>query len=77
MAVGPHRFLITELQLLKVPFLRSVSLRAETGNFSLPRPHFPLPASSAPYKLLLTAAKIYGIDPRMEGGRADCDPKEG
>lgn len=38
MAVGPHRFLITELQLLKVSFLRSVSLRAETGNFSLPHP---------------------------------------
>ena len=60
MVLGPHHFLITELQLLKVSFFLSVSLRAETANLPVP-----LPSSLA---ALLAAAKIYGIDPGREGG---------
>ena len=38
MVLGPHHFLITELQLLKVSFFLSVSLRAETANLPVPLP---------------------------------------
>lgn len=68
MVLGPHHFLITELQLLKVSFFLSVSLRAETANLPVP-----LPSSLA---ALLAAAKIYGIDPGRGGRRADRDPRK-
>lgn len=73
MAVGPYHFLITELQLLKVPFLLSVSLRAETGNFTLPLPQPPLLPTSCSWQ----QQKSMELTPEGEGGRADCDPKEG
>ena len=69
MVLGPHHFLITELQLLKVSFFLSVSLRAETANLPVP-----LPSSLA---ALLAAAKIYGIDPGKGREEGRSWPKEG
>lgn len=66
MVMGSHRFLITELQLLKGPFLLSVSLWAEAGNLS------------CPWKLLLAAEKkSMQLTQDGEEGRAHYNPKEG
>lgn len=70
MAVGSHRFLITGVQLLKVPFLLSVSLKAETGNLSCPHPC----QLSGSYSW--QQQKSMELTWKREGGRADCDPKE-
>lgn len=41
MVLGPHHFLITELQLLKVSFFLGVSLSTETANLSQCPPQLP------------------------------------
>lgn len=70
MAVGSHHFLITGVQLLKVPFLLGVSLRAETGNLSCPHPC--QLSRSCSWQQQKSMELIW----KGEGGRADCDPKE-
>lgn len=70
MVLGPHHFLITELQLLKVSFF-SVSHSALRQPISPSAP--PQLPSSCSYT---AAAKIYGIDPGRGGRRTDRDPRK-
>lgn len=72
MAEGPHCFLITELQLLKVPFLFSVSLRAETGNLS----YLPPSPPQLPRSCFLQQQKSMKLTQKGEGEGQIVTPRK-